>query len=118
MPRGIEIRLKGVWGEFGEDLLLNPLNRYQAIIYRYRPPKPEPWDPNECPGLGQCHGCLSWCPACGTVSDVCFVEWPGKCRPRSRKSDFPKTRLPLVYRLGMTPGPTISVEPKTKGTHG
>ena len=25
----------------------------------------------ECPGEGQCHGCLQWCTTCGDVDQVC-----------------------------------------------
>lgn len=91
MPRGTELRLKDVWGEFDEHLLLHPANRYEAIIFRYVPPKPEPWDPNECPGLGRCHGCLSWCPACGNVKDMCFVEWPGRCDQHQKYPKRPES---------------------------
>lgn len=26
---------------------------------------------DECPGVGRCHGCVGWCPECGTVANVC-----------------------------------------------
>lgn len=36
----------------------------------------------ECPGAGRCHGCMSWCDACGDVDGVCSaaVCWQHRCR--------------------------------------
>lgn len=31
-----------------------------------------------CPGAGKCHGCMSWCDACGNVGDVCDVRLFGE----------------------------------------
>jgi hypothetical protein len=39
----------------------------------------------ECTGLGNCHGCLSWCPYCGDVGDMCNVtKWPERCDEHNR----------------------------------
>lgn len=32
---------------------------------------------SDCPGMGQCHGCMDWCDSCGTVNQVC--DGPGLC---------------------------------------
>ncbi len=49
-----------------------PKTRWGIILYVYTPPKEE-----ACPGEGRCHGCVSWCVWCGTVSNVCDAnEWP------------------------------------------
>lgn len=33
---------------------------------------------DECPGKGQCHGCLKWCSVCGDVTHVCDSRLEGK----------------------------------------
>lgn len=44
----------------------------------------------ECTGLGNCHGCLSWCVHCGNVGDMCHVsEWPERCDIHERYPEPP-----------------------------
>lgn len=39
----------------------------EALLERAQEPQTD-----ECPGAGQCHGCMTWCPACGdAVATVC-----------------------------------------------
>lgn len=71
-------------------------------IINYVPPEERPWEPPECPGKGQCHGCLKWCDCCGDVSDVCNVEdWPERCDVHERYPEKPERPEDNPRQLGL-----------------
>ena len=67
-----------------------------------------------CPGIGRCHGCMSWCDYCGDVAGICDgdVCWQHRCVDCAKLLDHDEREM--AFALGGRPAHCFACYPKSE----